>query len=254
MSDNKKYYWLKLKDGFFKDKEMKKLRKIAGGDTYTIIYLKLQLLSLKDEGKLVFTNLEDSFSEEMALELDEESENVKVTILYLQKCGLLEEVAENEYILLQTINSIGNETQGAERVRKFRDKGKALLCNTTVQNCNTEIRDKREEIEIEIDIDKKKTTTKKGFDLVIADYTDNVDLRNTIIEFIKMRKANKSTPTDFALKKLLIKLNTLANDDNKKISILEQSIMNGWKGIFAIKEEKYKGNPTIYGKNKNQFV
>ena len=50
MSNNKKYFWLKLKDNFFNQKEIKKLRRIAGGDTYTIIYLKLQLLSIKKEG------------------------------------------------------------------------------------------------------------------------------------------------------------------------------------------------------------
>ena len=40
----KKYYWLKLKKDFFNSKEMKKLRRIAGGDTYTVIYLKMQLV------------------------------------------------------------------------------------------------------------------------------------------------------------------------------------------------------------------
>lgn len=48
----KKYYWLKLRNDWFGDKRIKKLRSIAGGDTYTIIYLKMQLLSLKNEGKL----------------------------------------------------------------------------------------------------------------------------------------------------------------------------------------------------------
>ena len=41
----KKYYWLKLKADWFSDKRIKKLRSIAGGDTYTIIYLKMMLLS-----------------------------------------------------------------------------------------------------------------------------------------------------------------------------------------------------------------
>ena len=62
MSGNKKFYWLKLKDDFFKQKEMKKLRKIAGGDTYTIIYLKMMLLSVKSEGKIYFEGLEDIFA------------------------------------------------------------------------------------------------------------------------------------------------------------------------------------------------
>ena len=53
MANDKKYYWLKLKDDFFRDKKMKKLRNIAGGDTYTIIYLKMQLLSLKNRQKSI---------------------------------------------------------------------------------------------------------------------------------------------------------------------------------------------------------
>lgn len=42
----KKYIWLKLQKDFFKRKEIKKLRKLAGGAVYTIIYLEMQLLSL----------------------------------------------------------------------------------------------------------------------------------------------------------------------------------------------------------------
>ena len=45
--NNKKYYWLKLDRHFFGNARIKKLRKLAGGDTYTIIYLKLLLLMLK---------------------------------------------------------------------------------------------------------------------------------------------------------------------------------------------------------------
>ena len=82
---SKRYYWLKLKEDFFEQRVIKKLRKIAGGDTYTIIYLKLQLLAMKNDGKLVFENVEDDFASEMALELDEDVENVKVTLMYLEK-------------------------------------------------------------------------------------------------------------------------------------------------------------------------
>jgi len=151
MGENKKYYWLKLKEDFFRQPEIKKLRKIAGGDTYTIIYLKMQLLSLKKEGRLYFTGLEDTFIEEVALEIDEEPENVSITIQYLIKCKLLEELNENEFLLNKATLSIGNETQGAERVRKFRDNKKdikALQCNTEVTKCNTEI-----DIELEKEID-----------------------------------------------------------------------------------------------------
>ena len=79
----KKFYWLKLMDNFFRQKEIKKLRKIAGGDTYTIIYQEMMLLSLENGGKLFFDDFGEDIAEEIALELDESPENVRVTISYL---------------------------------------------------------------------------------------------------------------------------------------------------------------------------
>jgi predicted phage replisome organizer len=169
-SYSKKYYWLKLKEDFFQQKEIKKLRKIAGGDTYTVIYLKMQLLSIKTEGKILFDGIEDNFAEEMALILDEDVDNVRMTIMFLQKYGLLDEVNAEEYFLPEASKSIGSETQGAERVRKHRDQQKVLQCNNnvtelklieTISNkeetesntletkCNTDI-----EIEIDKDIER----------------------------------------------------------------------------------------------------
>jgi predicted phage replisome organizer len=67
MSNNKKYYWLKLKDNFFLQKEIKKLRRIAGGDTYTIIYLKIQLLSVNKEGLIRYDGIERDLIEQLLL-------------------------------------------------------------------------------------------------------------------------------------------------------------------------------------------
>ncbi|MGN1167180.1 MAG: phage replisome organizer N-terminal domain-containing protein [Lachnospiraceae bacterium] len=172
MSD-KKFYWLKLQHDFFKDKKIKKLRNIAGGDTFTIIYLKMQLLSLKNEGKLIFEGVEDEFAEELALDLDEEVDNVKVTLAFLLSKGLIEEVCEDEYILPQTIENIGKEGSSAARVRKHRAKKKnslpkpdnpeelpaqndeTLQCNAPVTKCNTET---EQEKETEQERDKEKET------------------------------------------------------------------------------------------------
>ncbi len=157
----KRYYWLKLKEGFFAQPKIKKLRKMAGGDTYILIYLKIQLVSLARDGILIYEGLEDSFTEELALTLDEEVENVRFTLLYLQKYGLLKEVKEDMYVLTETIQNIGTESAAAERVRKHRQGQKALQCNTSVTKCNTEL-EKEIDIEIEKDTEKEieiKTTT-----------------------------------------------------------------------------------------------
>lgn len=150
----KKYYWLRLKDGWFNSKLIKKLRRIAGGDTYTIIYLKMQLLSLKNEGRLYYEGVEETFSEELALELDEDPENVKVTISFLQNCGLIEIVDADEYMLTEVPAAIGSETDSAERMRKSRANRNKKLLEAKTSQCYKPVTVSDTEIDIEKEIEK----------------------------------------------------------------------------------------------------
>lgn len=146
MEENKKYYWLKLKEDFFRNKTIKKLRNIAGGDTYTLIYLKMQLLSLKNEGNLYFEEVEDTMADEIALEIDETPENVKVVLMYLVKNKMVEEVDEQTLSLVETKQCIGAETTWATKKRLYREKQKQLK----IGHCPTDV---RQEIEIEKEIE-----------------------------------------------------------------------------------------------------
>lgn len=149
----KRYYWLKLPDDFFRQKPIKKLRRIAGGDTYTIIYLKMLLVSLKNEGKLFFDGVEENFTEEIALELDEEEENVKVTVQFLMAQGLLQLIDESEYELTECSRMVGSESASAERMRRLRDK-KTSQCDIGVTQ-QLHLSDVEKEIEIDKDKDKE---------------------------------------------------------------------------------------------------
>lgn len=131
----KRYYWLKLSDDFFKSKPVKKLRRIAGGDTYTVIYLKMLLVALKQDGKIYYEGVEDTFADELALDLDEDAENVKVTIAFLKAQNLLVDGdVENEYILPECAAMTGTESDSAERMRRMRER-KALKCNDDLPQC-----------------------------------------------------------------------------------------------------------------------
>lgn len=163
MAENKRYYWLKLMDDFFASKRIKKLRKLAGGDTYTIIYLKMQLLSLNRGGYLEYTGLEDEFYKEVALDIDEDELNVQMTIQYLLSCGLMQTSDNVEYLLPFVQDNLGSETASTQRSRKSRQNAqKALQCNDDAtdgnklqQNCNVEI-------DIDTDIDKEKENKKES--------------------------------------------------------------------------------------------
>lgn len=93
----------------------------------------------------------------------------------------------------------------------------------------------------------KKEKEKSEFDLLIEEYTEDLQLRNTIYEFIKMRKAIKAPMTSKALKLMLSKLDKLSPNDincETRIEILNQSIMNSWKGVFGLKKENIKKTVT----------
>lgn len=191
MSEPKRYFWLKLHKDFFQRKEIKRLRKIAGGDTYTIIYLKMLLRSIMSDGKLYFDGLEDDFASELALDLDEKEENVQITIQYLLKSGLLEMCSDEEYYLPDTKDSTGCETAVASRVRKHRERQKALQCNTDITQvkhlCNGEKEKelyKDRELYKDIDIDtlslcEQKTlihnTWEDAFELITTNVKKSLD-------------------------------------------------------------------------------
>ncbi len=151
----KRYYWLKLQDDFFNSLRIKKLRKLAGGDTFTIIYLKMQLLAMKKDGVLEYKGLEDSFPKELALELDEDEDNVDVTVRYLLSCGLLETSNEQKYFVPYAVENTGSEGSSAKRMREARAKS-VTLCEQSAKLCAHRYGEKEIEIEIEKETDIEK--------------------------------------------------------------------------------------------------
>ena len=145
----KRYYWIKLKQDFFGQKEIKKLRRLPGGDTLTIIFLKLQLLSLDNNGIIYFDGIENSFEEEIALEIDEEPDNVRFTISYLLKIGWIEESNTDETISYNLVKiEVGSESTSAARVRRHRANSaslKALQCNGLVTTSNKNVTTEQEQ-------------------------------------------------------------------------------------------------------------
>lgn len=153
--NNKRYYWIQLTQDFFNSKEMKLLRKIAGGDTHTIIYLKMMLLSLEDNGRIYFDSVGDNLAEELSLVIDENVEDIKITLMFLEAKGLMSRNNEREYFLEQVPEMVGSETASARRVRKHREKQVALQSNSDVTSRNGDI-------EIEKEQEKKKEKEKES--------------------------------------------------------------------------------------------
>lgn len=99
----------------------------------------------------------------------------------------------------------------------------------------------------------KERKKEETYNDIISSYTKNEDLKEALVEFIKMRKNIKSPMTNRALKLLLTSLDKLASNETIKIDILNQSILNNWKGVFPLKDNMPKTSNNIPKYDKNGF-
>ena len=237
---NKRYFWIQLAQDFFKSKEMKLLRKIAGGDTHTIIYLKMMLISLEDGGHIYYDGLADNLAEEIALVIDENVEDIKITLIFLESKGLLTRKNDRDYFLEQVPEMVGSETATARRVRKFRENKQALQCNADETKCNGDIDiDKEIDIEIEKDIDKDKNPV----ELIVEEYQSRIaPLDGTQFEILK-----EFITLDGMEAKVVLKAIGIAADNGKRNFSYIKAILTNWKkdGVLTIaavdeRERAYK--------------
>lgn len=122
MSDNKKYYYLKLKDNFFDTDEMIVLESMPDGYKYSNILLKLYLRSLKNEGKLMFNDRIPYNSTILAQVTRHSVGDVEKAITIFTELNLIE-VLDNGAIYITDIqNFIGTSSSEADRKREYRNR------------------------------------------------------------------------------------------------------------------------------------
>lgn len=127
----KRYYWLKLHDDFFDTLRIKKLRRAEGGDTLALIYLKLLLKSMKSDGVLTFNGIEEDLAEELALDLGEETANVRATLGFLEASGLMKRRRDGSAYFPEAVANTGSETAAAQRMRDSRMRRKSSSSSVT---------------------------------------------------------------------------------------------------------------------------
>ncbi len=121
MSNNKRFYWLKLKEGFFDELNIKYLKNLPDGDRLVIVYLKMQLKSLKTEGIIKFSELLPTCEDELALALDESIDIVTNAINVLIKLKLIEKWDNQTLYMVAMQELIGSEGSSAQRMRRHRE-------------------------------------------------------------------------------------------------------------------------------------
>ena len=149
MADNKKYYYLKLKENFFESDEAIILESMPDGYIYSNILLKLYLRSLKNDGLLMFNNLIPYNAQMLATITRHQVGTVEKAIQIFQQLKLIE-ILDNGAIYMSNIqNFVGKSSTNADRMRLQRAKQKESV--QMLNKCAPEI-----EIEKEIELEKKK--------------------------------------------------------------------------------------------------
>lgn len=174
MSDNKKYYYLRLKDNFFDSDELKILESMKDGYLYSNILLKLYLRSLKNDGKLVVNERIPYNAEMLASVTGHQVGTIKQALSMFKELGLIEVLENGAIYMLDIQNFIGKGSTEADRQRLYdrriseeRKQNKLTQSRNLEEICEKSTPEIEIELEKDIEIEKeihssaKSTTTKR---------------------------------------------------------------------------------------------
>jgi len=120
LSEDKKYYYLKLKEDFFDEPELKVIEGLPNGHKYSNILLKMYLRSLKREGKLMITDCIPFEVNSLASVVGHDVDTVRAAIDLFVNFKLIERLDSGEIYMTQIQQFIGKTTTEADRKRAYR--------------------------------------------------------------------------------------------------------------------------------------
>ncbi|RXJ98087.1 hypothetical protein CRU98_11255 [Arcobacter sp. CECT 8986] len=241
MSDNKHYYYIKLKADFFESDEMIVLESVQDGYKYSNILLKLFLRSLRNEGKLMF-NDKIPFNSIMLSQVTRHSVgDIEKAVKIFEDLNLIE-VLDNGAIYVNDIqNFIGQSSTEADRKRAYRlriDKEKKLLGQMS-EKCPDKY---PSELKIELELEKKlkpnKTNIQKDF----------MEFKNNCIKKFIGKVITNCCPSLLIGNELSINNSGYLEShyNGKKIDINPEKAKRLWNILFE--------NQDIIGVVKNDYI
>ena len=160
MSDNRKYYYLKLKENYFDDDSIVLLESMQDGVLYSNILLKLYLKSLKHGGRLQLDEDIPYTAQMIATITRQQIGTVERALQIFLKLGLVEVLDSGTFYMSNIELLIGQSSTEAERKRAARLQNKALSAPRTNGGHLSDIRPPEIEIELEKEIEIKREIEK----------------------------------------------------------------------------------------------
>ena len=193
MSDNRKYYYLKLKENYFDDDSIVLLESMQDGVLYSNILLKLYLKSLKHGGRLQLDEDIPYTAQMIATITRQQIGTVERALQIFLKLGLVEVLDSGTFYMSNIELLIGQSSTEAERKRAARLQNKALSAPRTNDGHLSDIRPPEIEIELEKEIEIEKEREGETGHPVPAAYGryNNVILTDTELSGLKTELPDK---------------------------------------------------------------
>lgn len=223
MSDNKKYYYLKLRENFFDNDDVAILESMPDGILYSNILLKLYLRSLKNNGKLMFNDRIPYNAQMLSTITRQPVAVVEKSVGIFKEMGLIEVLDNGAIYMLDIQNFIGSSNTEADRKREYRrkialEKGQKFLGHLSGHLSD----EQAPEIEKEID--------KNPVELIVEEYQSRIaPLDGTQFEILK-----EFITLDGMEAKVVLKAIGLAADNGKRNFSYIKAILTNWKKDGAL--------------------
>lgn len=250
MSDNKKYYYLRVKENFYDSDEMIILESMPDGFLYSNILIKLYLRSLKNNGKLMF-NDRIPFNSEMLSKITRHPVAVVEKAVSIFKEMNLIDVLDNGAIFMLDIESfIGKSNTEADRKRDYRrriEKEKQKLLTGHLSGQMSDEHPPELEIEKEKEIEIEKDLEKNTLKIIVDEYQSRI----SPIDGIQFETLKEFITLDGMEPDVVLKAISLAADNGKRNFSYIKAILQNWKndGLLSIaavneRERKFQESKT----------
>ena len=193
MSDNRKYYYLKLKESYFDDDAIVLLESMQDGMLYSNILLKLYLKSLKYGGTLQLDENIPYTAQMIATITRQQVGTVERALQIFMKLGLVEPLDNGALYMSNIELFIGQSSTEGERKRRARMKiSEQKRLSGQVSEAKADICPPEIEIKKEIDIELEKEGELKG-QAIARSYGryNNVFLSDTELDELKAELPDK---------------------------------------------------------------
>lgn len=164
MSDNQKYYYMRLKENFFESDNMILMETMPDGYLYSNILLKLYLRSLKDNGRLMLNGRIPYNAQMIAAVVRQQVGTVEKALTIFKDLGLIEILSNGAIYMADIQEYIGKSSSEADRKRAYRSRieGEQKLLDKGQDESQDKCPDENPpEIEIELEIEKEIERDKK---------------------------------------------------------------------------------------------